>query len=136
MIRHPPRSTRTYTRFPYTTLFRSLVLGSRTPRTGLSRIARASRARSRTWARTDTTLRMRAGERPSLVSLATHSRTSARSIEPSGRSPQRGSTRRFSALRYPWRVEGLSGAVVAYQDSAQVATIDFCSRSEEHTSEL
>src|SRR3546814_19686943 len=23
MIRHPPRSTRTYTRFPYTTLFRS-----------------------------------------------------------------------------------------------------------------
>src|SRR3546814_14996846 len=26
MIRRPPRSTRTYTRFPYTTLFRSLVV--------------------------------------------------------------------------------------------------------------
>src|SRR3546814_10728014 len=28
MIRRPPRSTRTYTRFPYTTLFRSLDPGS------------------------------------------------------------------------------------------------------------
>src|SRR3546814_999809 len=27
MIRRPPRSTRTYTRFPYTTLFRSLGIG-------------------------------------------------------------------------------------------------------------
>src|SRR3546814_17349031 len=27
MIRRPPRSTRTYTLFPYTTLFRSLVFG-------------------------------------------------------------------------------------------------------------
>src|SRR3546814_6585603 len=27
MIRRPPRSTRTYTRFPYTTLFRSSVQG-------------------------------------------------------------------------------------------------------------
>src|SRR3546814_12235100 len=27
MIRRPPRSTRTYTLFPYTTLFRSLLLG-------------------------------------------------------------------------------------------------------------
>src|SRR3546814_18331527 len=29
MIRRPPRSTRTDTLFPYTTLFRSLVLGER-----------------------------------------------------------------------------------------------------------
>src|SRR3546814_4105050 len=28
MIRRPPRSTRTYTLFPYTTLFRSIVQGS------------------------------------------------------------------------------------------------------------
>src|SRR3546814_5276934 len=31
MIRRPPRSTRTDTRFPYTTLFRSGVYGSRGP---------------------------------------------------------------------------------------------------------
>src|SRR3546814_7559937 len=29
MIRRPPRSTRTYTLFPYTTLFRSGILGGR-----------------------------------------------------------------------------------------------------------
>src|SRR3546814_9183186 len=33
MIRRPPRSTRTYTLFPYTTLFRSLLL-ERTGRVG------------------------------------------------------------------------------------------------------
>src|SRR3546814_19020344 len=32
MIRRPPRSTRTYTRFPYTTLFRSDVEGLLAPR--------------------------------------------------------------------------------------------------------
>src|SRR3546814_4654310 len=31
MIRRPPRSTRTDTLFPYTTLFRSLALGRRSP---------------------------------------------------------------------------------------------------------
>src|SRR3546814_20015239 len=31
MLRHPPRSTRTDTLFPYTTLFRSAVLGQRLP---------------------------------------------------------------------------------------------------------
>src|SRR3546814_4248416 len=34
MIRRPPRSTRTDTLFPYTTLFRSLVLGERRRRRG------------------------------------------------------------------------------------------------------
>src|SRR3546814_12008366 len=35
MIRRPPRSTRTYTLFPYTTLFRSTVLtGTLNPATG------------------------------------------------------------------------------------------------------
>src|SRR3546814_20036250 len=32
MIRRPPRSTRTYTLFPYTTLFRSPSLGARSSR--------------------------------------------------------------------------------------------------------
>src|SRR3546814_7515648 len=32
MIRRPPRSTRTDTLFPYTTLFRSLIAGTRYPR--------------------------------------------------------------------------------------------------------
>src|SRR3546814_5782319 len=50
MIRIPPRSTRTDTRFPYTTLFRSLrqrrdegSVGGRTPRCGRPRGARDRR---------------------------------------------------------------------------------------------
>src|SRR3546814_5793658 len=35
MIRRPPRSTRTDTLFPYTTLFRSKCLGDRTPSGGV-----------------------------------------------------------------------------------------------------
>src|SRR3546814_13846045 len=42
MTRRPPRSTRTYTRFPYTTLFRSPVSRS-PPRGGLGAPAGASR---------------------------------------------------------------------------------------------
>src|SRR3546814_2049519 len=34
MIRRPPRSTRTDTLFPYTTLFRSFVADQRDPKTG------------------------------------------------------------------------------------------------------
>src|SRR3546814_10903568 len=36
MIRRPPRSTRTYTLFPYTTLFRSLGYGARVSKPGLT----------------------------------------------------------------------------------------------------
>src|SRR3546814_10897067 len=42
MIRRPPRSTRTTTLFPYTTLFRSVVIGADDPerRLGLHRVPR------------------------------------------------------------------------------------------------
>src|SRR3546814_16693036 len=43
MIRQPPRSTRTDTLFPYTTLFRSAVLGARARRAGTPAVARAAR---------------------------------------------------------------------------------------------
>src|SRR3546814_5245013 len=36
MIRRPPRSTRTYTRFPYTTLFRSAVAASECTARGIA----------------------------------------------------------------------------------------------------
>src|SRR3546814_5132200 len=46
MIRRPPRSTRTDTLFPYTTLFRSPVRG---PRAGPRPAGDRARSRGRTW---------------------------------------------------------------------------------------
>src|SRR3546814_9370771 len=43
MIRRPPRSTRTDTRFPYTTLFRSLDLGDADLRGGRHRLVEVTR---------------------------------------------------------------------------------------------
>src|SRR3546814_1366058 len=53
MIRRPPRSTRTDTLFPYTTLFRSTSAGSRRPcpRPCTSCAARPARPRSRSTTR-------------------------------------------------------------------------------------
>src|SRR3546814_7553282 len=44
MIRRPPRSTRTDTLFPYTTLFRSSIMNSRTSSSHASPMARRSRS--------------------------------------------------------------------------------------------
>src|SRR3546814_6489439 len=41
MIRRPPRSTRTDTLFPYTTLFRSTAIGRHSPRIGGQRLDHA-----------------------------------------------------------------------------------------------
>src|SRR3546814_4941898 len=52
MIRRPPRSTRTDTLFPYTTLFRSPAAGAGPPVEGPSALARPpapGRAASRLW---------------------------------------------------------------------------------------
>src|SRR3546814_2842805 len=43
MIRRPPRSTRTYTLFPYTTLFRSRYVNRGYPRDALAGVYRAAR---------------------------------------------------------------------------------------------
>src|SRR3546814_1702765 len=50
MIRRPPKTTRTYSRFPYTTLFRSIGFGDRHPRRALRlrparRLERGARTR-------------------------------------------------------------------------------------------
>src|SRR3546814_18795241 len=47
LIRRPPRSTRTDTLFPYTTLFRSVRRPDRDRRFGCARQAHASRSRHR-----------------------------------------------------------------------------------------
>src|SRR3546814_2121848 len=51
MIRRPPRSTRTDTLFPYTTLFRSLDIAFRMAGGDAHRLARARRAAARQLAR-------------------------------------------------------------------------------------
>src|SRR3546814_7866542 len=45
MIRRPPRSTRTYTLFPYTTLFRSMLRSADEERVALERSLEPRRAR-------------------------------------------------------------------------------------------
>src|SRR3546814_10698260 len=68
MIRRPPRSTRTDTLFPYTTLFRSLAwIGSTTQPSGgfLSRLARIARTTRWIPVRASSTTRRRSEEHTS-----------------------------------------------------------------------
>src|SRR3546814_2607047 len=81
MIRRPPRSTRTDTLFPYTTLFRSvqLRLGARTLRRQVAQRPVAGAAAS---------ARPRAPPRDGNLSVAAPSASPAHDYEPAGRSEE------------------------------------------------
>src|SRR3546814_4299253 len=84
MIRRPPRSTRTDTLFPYTTLFRSGQAGSRDRRFPRGNAIAGNEARcGRTWDRMSETRRigMRQREDASLLPVAAHRAKEHRSEE-------------------------------------------------------
>src|SRR3546814_2339601 len=113
MVRRPPRSTRTDTLFPYTTLFRSRPAAGAPARLGDAR--RGVRAAGRAPARTISTVRRRPA-RP---------RTQPRQRGAAGARSLRRSDRRACAARgVVWLVAGRSGRAARG------------GRSEEHTSEL
>src|SRR3546814_13342380 len=78
MIRRPPRSTRTDTLFPYTTLFRSLLVGKVTPKgeTELTAEEKLIRAIFKEKAREvrDTSLKVPHGEGGVVIDVKTFSR--------------------------------------------------------------
>src|SRR3546814_1216187 len=113
MIRRPPRSTRTYTLFPYTTLFRSVAASAR------SRIAAALRKRPKGF-----------GSRRDAEAQRRKKRATARRQDGNG-GPRRGlsallrlcasPSRRPFTVTWPW-------------STPRAARLR--ARSEEHTSEL
>src|SRR3546814_3967787 len=90
MIRRPPRSTRTYTRFPYTTLFRSALI-SRWFSFGAGRAAGSGSVKAASGARRSTTAARRGRDAGASIL--------ARAFRPQVRSPAR--SRQFSANRAP-----------------------------------
>src|SRR3546814_6615827 len=114
MIRRPPRSTRTDTLFPYTTLFRSVPHRIPVPRVGDPAIAR-----------------------PSAAALSRRARRGGR---PAGDLPHRRHRRRQGAALYECRGQragGKSGDGLARAaPRARTRRAAQGARSEEHTSEL
>src|SRR3546814_18333052 len=68
MIRRPPRSTRTDTLFPYTTLFRSLLVGF-VAGCGVNDIPTYDEAVKATWAQVENQYKRRADLIPNLVEV-------------------------------------------------------------------
>src|SRR3546814_7937842 len=124
MNRRPPRSTRTATRFPYTTLFRSAVAGRAGPRRGAARPA--ARADEGDGADRDVAGGVRDGRDPARPAR-THRRPELRPLglhlflhQDPARAPR----------------PGAAGACAGDDDAAVPEGLFGAARSEEHTSEL